>query len=371
MHALEEITADAAAFRAAVAARQAYKPLYVKIKLIFGCNLRCAMCNHWRTPREEPLSHERLARLIDELAEAGCRKIHLTGGEPLLRAHLPELIAQADALGIRVNMTTNGTLVTKERARQLIEAGLRGVNLSIDSPVRKVHDAVRGVEGAWKKTTRAAGHFERYRHKGKLALRINTVVNALNYETLAEMPDLAHRLGADDLNLIGVDDHCGPALSLSRRAILDYNERIAPLIAARALELGVMQDESQAYPFGRAAREVKQAKQGQYALGYYQRHPCFAPWTHSLVDYNGLVYVCCMTREQTAPLGDLKTHSFKDVWEGFGYRVVRQMMHPPQLAMCHRCDDFLDDNRNYLAVINNAERGAGAPPLNAGVSSDR
>jgi len=46
-------------------------------------------------------------------------------------------------------------------------------------------------------------------------------------------------------------------------------------------------------------------------------------------------------------------------------------MHPPQLAMCHRCDDFLDDNRNYLAVINNAERGAGAPPLNAGVSSDR
>ncbi len=361
MHALEEVTADAAVFRAAVAARRAYKPLYVKLKLIFGCNLRCAMCNHWRTTREEPLSRERLSRLIDELAALGCLKLHLTGGEPLLRSHVPELIEQATALGIRINMTTNGTLVDKARAKRLVESGLRGVNISIDSPVRKVHDAVRGVDGAWKKSTRAVEHFQRFRHKGKLTLRINTVVSALNYETLVEMPDLAHRLGADDLNLIGVDDHCGPALSLSRRAIVDYNARIAPAIAARALELGVMRDERQAYPFGRAPREVKLAKYGQYALGYYDRHPCFAPWTHSLVDYNGLVYVCCMTREQIEPLGDLKTQSFAEVWEGFGYRVVRQLMHPPELVMCRRCDDFLDDNRRYLELIN--EDASAVAPL--------
>lgn len=369
MHALEEVAVDAATFRAAVRARHAYRPLYVKIKLISGCNLRCAMCNHWRTTREEPLSHERLSRLIDELAALGCRKIHLTGGEPLLRAHVPELIEQATTLGIRVNLTTNGTLVDKVRAKRLVESGLRGVNVSVDSPVRKVHDAVRGVDGAWKKTTRAVGHFKRAGRKGKLTLRINTVVSALNYATLAEMPDLAYQLGADELNLIGVDDHCGPALSLSRRAIVDYNTRIAPAIAARALELGVMHDEAQAYPFGRTNREVRLAKAGQYALGYYDRHPCFAPWTHSLVDYNGLVYVCCMTREQIEPLGDLKTQSFAEVWEGFGYRVVRQLMHPPQLAMCRRCDDFLDENRSYLALVN-GEGGARAPAAGAVASSD-
>ena len=65
-------------------------------------------------------------------------------------------------------------------------------------------------------------------------------------------------------------------------------------------------------------------------------------------------------REQIEPLGDLKTQTFSEVWEGFGYRVVRQLMHPPELAMCRRCDDFLDDNRRYLELINE-DAGAVTP----------
>jgi MoaA/NifB/PqqE/SkfB family radical SAM enzyme len=287
----------------------------------------------------------------------------LTGGEPLLRARVPELIARATALGIRANMTTNGTLVDKARARALVEAGLRGVNVSLDSPARKVHDKVRGVAGAWKQTTRAIGHFARAARKGKLTLRVNTVVNSLTYASLAEMPALARALGADELNLIPVDDHCGPELSLSRREIADYNARIAPRIAEQALALGLMRDERQAFPFGRSERELRLARAGRYALGWYDRHPCFAPWTHSLVDYNGLVYVCCMTREKIEPLGDLKTQSFGQVWEGFGYRVVRQVMHPPRLEPCRRCDDFLEDNRHYLAVVEGEPPSADEVPI--------
>jgi MoaA/NifB/PqqE/SkfB family radical SAM enzyme len=222
-----------------------------------------------------------------------------------------------------------------------------------------VHEAVRGVPGSWKKTVRAIELFSRYAHKGKITLRINTVVSPLNFKSLASLPDMAASLGADALNLIGVDDHCGEHLALSRGQIEHYNQRIAPQIAARSLELGLMSSEAQAYPFGRDLRNIKRARRGEYAYGWYDRHPCYAPWTHSLVDYNGLVYICCMTREQIPPLGDLKTQSFTEIWNGAGYGLYRGLMHPPQLKPCRRCDDFILQNQ-ALWEVESGEQGGSA-----------
>lgn len=355
MYALNEISVDHNAFRLAVDQRRAYRPLYVKIKLMYGCNLKCEMCNHWRVTREPPLSIERLREIISELATLGCSKIHFSGGEPLLRPHVPDLTEHATALGIRVNMTTNGTLVDKQLAKRLVRSGLRNVSVSLDSPNRKIHDRVRGEVGAWKKTTRAIEHFHRFAHKGKLAIQINTVVSRSNYASLLELPDLAHALGADCINLIPVDDHCGEHLSLRKRDIAAYNTHIAPQLAERALALGLIEHEAQVYPFGRTRDQISRARHGQYALGWYDRHPCFAPWTHSLIDFNGLVYVCCMTREQIQPLGDLKHSSFTNIWTGPAYDAIRTQMHPPQLSPCRRCDDFLDHNRKLLEIYTSAQ----------------
>ena len=350
MYALDEIRTDPAPFLKAVREHTAYQPLYAKIKILFGCNLKCSMCNHWRETRQPPISMPRYIEIVSELSTLGCRKIHLSGGEPLLRTGVPELVAHATSLGIRATMTTNGTLVDKKRAKALVTAGLRGVNISLDSPLRKIHELVRGVEGAWKKTTRAIELFHRYAHKGKITIRINTVVSPLNYKSLASLPELAAKLGVDELNLIAVDDHCGDHLSISRSQIKHYNAWIAPQIAERALDLGLIRNERQAYPFGRTSQELKQARRGEYAHGWYGRHPCYAPWTHVLIDYDGLVYVCCMTREQIPPLGDLKQQTFKQVWESRSYQQLRSQMHPPQLKACRRCDDFIAQNQMLWAL---------------------
>ena len=358
MYAVQDIAADLDAFRKAVAARQPYRPVYVKIKLFYGCNLRCEMCNHWRDTREPPLSIARFKEILAELAGLGCQKVHFSGGEPLLRPQLPELVGLASDLGMRVTLTTNGTLLDKPTAKRLVEAGLRGVNVSIDSPVRKVHDQVRGVDGAFKGACRAVGYFHRYAHKGKLTIRTNTVVSRSTFRSLAGLPDLAAKLGVDAINLIPVDDHCGEHLSLHRSHIEEYNAQIAPQIAERALALGLIADEVEAYPYGRSDGDYKRARRGLYAFGWYDRHPCFAPWTHSLIDFNGLVYVCCMTREQIAPLGDLKTASFFDIWTGAAYRQIREQMFPPALAPCRRCDDFLGPNRELLELLDPPPAGS-------------
>lgn len=339
------------AFRQAVHERRAYRPLEVKIKLIFGCNLRCQMCNHWRYHVQRPLDAARWHTLLDELAALGCRKVHFSGGEALLLPHLADLIAHAHQLGLRVNLTTNGTLIDKPQAQALVAAGLRVVIVSLDGPTAKVHDEVRGVPGAWKRTTRAIYELQRAARRGKLMIRVNTVVSRLNYRSLPDLPDLLHELGAQQLTLLPVNDWDGRNLKLQPPQLYIYQTEIAPHLAARGLELGLFDTTRAAYPFGETLeRATQSAISGLYADGWYTEHPCFAPWVHSLIDYNGLVYPCCLTRAQTAPLGDLKQQAFADIWNGPAYQALRTQMHPPELPLCHHCDEMLDQNRALLAL---------------------
>jgi len=177
------------------------------------------------------------------------------------------------------------------------------------------------------------------------------VVSRANYTSLAELPGFANQLGADFINLIPVDDHCDESLLLRRGHIQTYNNQIAPLIAEQGLALNLIQDESQTYPFGRTPRAFKRARQGEYAQGWYDRYPCFAPWTHSLIDFDGRVYACCMTRGRIKPLGRLKHASFTEIWTGLEYHQVRAQMFPPKLPACSRCDDFLGENRMLLGLL--------------------
>jgi MoaA/NifB/PqqE/SkfB family radical SAM enzyme len=348
MYALDDVAADGPAFAAAVAHGQPYKPLYVKLKLVWGCNLRCGMCNHWRFKRESPLKLEQFKAVVDDLAALGCRKIHISGGEPTLYPNLDNLIAHITAHDIRVTMTTNATLITREEARLLAEAGLGGVNISIDSPDRRLHDQIRGVKGSWKKTMKGFRYLRRRMKKGNV--RINTVVGRLNYASLIGLPAMAAELGADAINLIPLDEHTGDLQRLNKRQIQDYNRRIAPVIAEQGLALGLIKEAQQAYPFGQTSQAIRLSKNGHYARGYYERQPCFAPWTHALIDHAGRVRVCCMLREGPI-LGDLRQQSFAEIWAGAGYTALRTQTTLPLFSTCRHCDDFLDENRRLAEIV--------------------
>jgi MoaA/NifB/PqqE/SkfB family radical SAM enzyme len=362
MYAFDEVAAEAAAFRAAFERAEGFRPLYVKIKLIFGCNLRCRMCQHWRSARPEQLSTARLRELLAELALLGCRKVHFTGGEPSLRPDLEELVAHAAAHGIRVTLTTNGTRLDRRRARALVEGGLRGANVSLDGPSPAIHDAVRGLDGSWAQAVEGMKNLRKEAHRGKLGLSVNTVVNRLNLSTLDEMPGLALRCGARRLRLLPVDDHTGDDLRPSPSAIAAFNRDVAPRLAKRALRAGLFERETDAWPFGREGDELREGAQGRYALGYYRAHPCFAPITHALIDHDGRVFVCCMQRG--APLlGDLRAQSFTEIWRGAALARVRQMMRGQErLPACARCDDFIVENRRLQAILAGAG-AAGRPSL--------
>ncbi|MBN1137480.1 MAG: radical SAM protein [Anaerolineae bacterium] len=345
MYQVARLAAEAAAFRQAVQDAAPFRPLMVKIKLLWACNLACVMCDFSRQGAPTPLTFELLARTLDDLAALGCRKVHFSGGEPTLRADLPELIAHTRRLKMRATLTTNGTLLSKEVAKELVKARLNSVCVSIDSPCRSVHDRLRGVPGAFKQTLagvralRAAAE----RYGASLPIQINTVVSRENYATLHRLPDLAHELGAAHLLLLPVDDPSGKLL-LNKRRLLDYNQRIAPALADRALTLGLMRDAHEAFPFGRTAEELGASRDGRYAQDLYEHQPCYAPWTHALIAADGRVAPCCSAPRLT--MGNLQEQSFSDIWQGAVYgKLRREMRDGIPLPHCAGCDVFLAENR--------------------------
>lgn len=351
MYAFDEVAAAAGEFREAVRGARGFRPLSVKLKLVDGCNLRCAMCDHWRRERRERLTLERLRALFAELSALGCRKVHLTGGEPGLREDLEAIVAAGTAAGLRVTLTTNATLFTRGRARRLVEAGLRAVAVSIDSPVAEVHDRQRGLPGSFEKAVAGLKNLRKEARRGKLTLAINTVVTRLNFRTLVGLPKLALRTGARALRLMPVDDHSGEALALGADEIAEYDAHVAPALADEGLRLGLFADASEAWVFGRTAEEKARATRGDYALGHYERRPCLAPFTHALVDHDGRVFVCCMARGLRA-LGDVTERPFTEIWHGPAYADTRrQILTPARLPPCARCDDFLDENARLHAIL--------------------
>lgn len=349
----EDLAADGEQFRRAVQATAPYRPLYVKIKLTWRCNLRCVMCNVWRQDRSSELTLPRIRSLAGELASLGTQKVHLSGGEVLMRPDILEVIAAFAGQGIQVNLTTNGTLLTPEIAAGMVQSGVRNVSVSLDGATPAVHDAMRG-KGNWKRTVRGIRNLRRAaKHaRHKLHIRINVVITRQNYRDVAGLATVAHQAGGDRLTLIPVDDPTG-RLRLNKRRIQAYNQQVAPFLAHAALSYGMIERAAEAYPFGQKTPELELSKAGLYALGLYGTQPCYMPWVHALIDPAGKVHPCCMTRGMP-PLGNLvRERGFQPVWEGAAFQEFRQRVLDAERrpALCRACDDFAQENRFLHHVV--------------------
>lgn len=121
------------------------------------CNLKCVHCYaHAVEPssHKDPISTDQAKAIIDDLAKFGAPVMLFSGGEPLVREDLVELAKYATSKGMRAVISTNGTLITKTKAKELKEVGLSYVGISLDG-AEKVHDQFRGVPGAYKQALKA------------------------------------------------------------------------------------------------------------------------------------------------------------------------------------------------------------------------
>jgi len=151
------------------------------------CNLRCVHCYSQSEDRnyQGELSFEEGKALIDDLAEFGSPVILFSGGEPLIRPDILDLIRYAAAKGLRAVVSTNGALITAKIAEQLKEIGLSYVGISLDG-LEEVHDAFRGFRGTFGRVMNAIKNCQAV----GLKVGLRFTINRRNFQDIEGIFDL-------------------------------------------------------------------------------------------------------------------------------------------------------------------------------------
>ena len=216
-----------------------YRPYGLLAELTYDCPLHCPYCsNPVRYPEGAEIGADIWARVFREAAELGVLHAGFSGGEPLTRADLSELVASARAAGLYTNLITSAIGLTSERARDLKNAGLDSVQVSFQSDEAPLADAIAGTRAHAAKLAAVAAI-----HDAGIPLSLNVVLHRGNIERLDRIIALAENLRAERIELAHTQ-YYGWAFKnlqtlLPTRAQIESASRIA--VEAQARLMGRME----------------------------------------------------------------------------------------------------------------------------------
>ncbi len=200
-----------------------YKPLGLLAELTHRCPLGCPYCSNPLAldKRDDELDTATWMRVFKEAAGLGVLQVHLSGGEPGARRDLPEIAASAREAGLYTNLITSGVGITTRTIRDLWEAGLDHVQISIQDSDAVSSDRIAGYRGAYARKCALAAEVKRL----GLPLTINLVVHRANIERIGAMVDLALDLKASRIEIAHVQ-YYGWALK-NRAALMPSADQVA------------------------------------------------------------------------------------------------------------------------------------------------
>lgn len=166
------------------------KPHSSSMVLLTNCMLRCKMCEMWKS-KDNPyqVSTDEWKDFISSLDTIldGPRELVFSGGEPLLRKDIFELIRYGTDKGFKTLMPSNAYTIDENIAKRIRDSGLKEIFISLDSLNHKTHDFLRGVDGAHRKVMQAFENLSNF--CPELKIGIITVISAINYKEVIELTE--------------------------------------------------------------------------------------------------------------------------------------------------------------------------------------
>jgi len=315
-------------------------PLIVVWNFTQACNLHCRHCYQeaCRQPRPDELSLAEKLRIVDEMGREYVPFLALSGGEPLLGRHFWEVVDRCRQRDIHVTVASNGTTITGETAARLAEAGVKYVEISIDSVVPHRHDEFRGIPGAWQ---RAMDGIQALAATPGIRVGMAACLSRFNVHELEEMIRLAVELGCSTFvhfNYIpvgrGIKNDIGDLLPEQREEVLRIlngwlqSGRIGIMSTApqfaRACYMYADPDGLMAVGHAGSGGGRKTRVLAKYIGG------CGAARCYCAIQPNGDVTPCVYIPHRV--VGNLKTSSLKEIWQN-----------NPYFHTLHRRETFLDN----------------------------
>jgi PqqA peptide cyclase len=277
-----------------------HSPLGLLAELTHRCPLGCPYCSNPLAldPRESEVDTATWARVFAEAAALGVLQVHLSGGEPGARRDLAAITSAAHAAGLYTNLITSAVGITASTLRQLAEAGLDHVQISIQDSARGSADHIAGYEGAFARKRALAAEVVAL----KIPLTVNAVMHRANIDHVGEMVELALALGASRVEIAHVQ-YYGWALK-NRAALMPSAEQVQR--AAAAVE------------------DLRKRHHGQIVIDavvpdYYARlpKPCVGGWGRRSLNVTPSGKVLPCHAAESIPgleFWSVRDHALADIW---------------------------------------------------------
>ena len=317
-------------------------PLSVQIDLTNRCNNNCIGC--WcnspllgdkamdKETKKKEVQFELIKKLIDELDKMCVREVYLTGGgEPFMHSRIMDIIEYIKSKGIGCDMSTNFTLISKEKAEKLVDLGVDHMNISMwaGTPKSYVKTHPNKTDKDFYKMRYTLSYIANLKNKkGKKKPHINiyNVISNLNYNEIKEMIDFAFLVKADSVDFTMMDPVEGRTeiLLLNEKQKCELIKEINKMkgyVDKKNAELGVELKVNSLEQFLRRVSN-ENSKEGKYDSDIIDTIPCYAGWTFARVMANGDVLSCL--KSHLIPIGNIYKQSFKSLWYSKKQRLFRE-----------------------------------------------
>ena len=284
------------------------------------CNFRCKHC-YQRADRPLPseLSLEEKLNLVDQLDKAGVASVALSGGEPTIHPHFLRIVKELSSRGIHTSVATNGwTFAKKEELEKAVKAGIKYVEVSVDSAKPEKHDEFRGIPGAWEHAIKALENAVELGVSHGMA----TIMDKETFQEIDDILDLAESIGVKRViffNLVPTgraEDMVKVDLSPEERE--EFMKEIYRQMKRRKLEILTT-----APQYARVTLVMSSGKEVTPAHFYIGENNsirtlaefiggCGAGRIYAGIEPDGTVVPCVFL---PLPVGNVRNRPFKEIWE--------------------------------------------------------
>ncbi len=304
----------------------------IAINLTRRCNLACDHCYMDAAARldggEGELTTNEVKTLLDEIASRSNETmVVLTGGEPLVRKDLEQLVQHGNQLGLSVVVGSNGVLLTEKRVQSLKAAGAMGIGISLDSLDPASHDRFRGAPGSWEKTLAGMDYCRAH----DLPFQVHFSVTENNAHEVQAMIDFTKAAGAHVLNIFFLV--CtGRGESMSDITPARYEEVLQQLVEAQEQTKELIIRARCAPHYKRVAYQHNPSSPLTRAEGY-EGGGCLAGLHYCRVTPEGGVTACPYIPNEE---GSIRQQSFWQIWDDAP--SFQQLRDPKLNGKCGQCE---------------------------------
>lgn len=325
-------------------------PLISSIQITMNCNSRCNYCDIWKLRENEAISIDTLEEIFRSLSELGVKIVSLTGGEPLTRDDISDIVRLARYYGLQSHICTNGISLTKRKAIELVDAGVSSIILSLDTLDPEIYEKLRGVP--FKFAERALDTLSFIADKyPNIFCAVNCVITKYNIGSIFPFVEKISKYGRGKIS-VNLQPYHPPA------SFSEISKELNPEMANKLWEHYQSPSEDNPNPdpkfkpiFEREIRKLFQLKK-ELSLNnsdfYLNSLPdflfdnklpskldCLFGYMGFVIRYDLKVLPCW----RLSPVGDLKKEKLPEIWFSKRYSIVRKKMKnlkcPGCLLLCH------------------------------------